>query len=257
VTSAKRPRGAAQTAPNAPKRPTPASEPPTRATKRPTPTEKRTTQAAKRPTRAEKQIQTRVQLIDAAAGVFARRGFQAATVEEIAEHAGYSHGAVYSNFSGKEELFLAVFERYMSQRIEEVARASEVEGTFPERARAAADQWMARFGEDHETFLLHLEFMIHAARNPELSRQLGERMAVLRLEVERRIAERAAETEIPLPLPPAELALVLRALGIGLAVEALNAPGEVNTRLYGDFVELLADVLENNWGTIPAPTPRE
>jgi AcrR family transcriptional regulator len=200
--------------------------------------------SVKRPTRAEKQIQTRAQLIDAAARVFARRGFQAATVEEIAEHAGYSHGAVYSNFAGKEELFLAVFEQYMSQRIEEVAQASEVEGTFPERARAAADQWMARFGEDRETFLLHLEFMIHAARNPKLSKQLGERMAMLRLEVERRIAARAAEAAIPLPLPADELALILRALGIGLAVEALNAPGEFGTRLYGDFVALIAGVLE-------------
>jgi AcrR family transcriptional regulator len=230
VTSAKRPTGTAKTTTSAPKRATRTGEPPTR--------------TAKRPTRAEKQVQTRAQLIDAAARVFARRGFQTATVEEIAEQAGYSHGAVYSNFAGKEELFLAVFEQYMSRRIEEVAQASAGEGTFPERARAAADQWMARFGEDRETFLLHLEFMIHAARNPKLSRQLGERMAVLRLEVERRIAQRAADTEIPLPLPAADLALILRALGIGLAVEALNAPGEVNTRLYGDFVALIAGVLE-------------
>jgi AcrR family transcriptional regulator len=200
----------------------------------------------KRPTRAEKQAQTRAQLIDAAARVFARRGFQAATVEEIAEHAGYSHGAVYSNFAGKEELFLAVFERYMSQRIDEVARASEVGGSFSDRARAAANQWMRRFGEDRETFLLHLEFMIHAARNPELSEQLGQRMALLRHEVERRIAERSAQTGIPLPLPPADIALVVRALGIGLAVEALNAPGEVDTRLYGDFVALVAKLLEGD-----------
>jgi AcrR family transcriptional regulator len=211
-------------------------------------TTERATGAAKRATRAEKQVRTRAQLIEAAAQVFARRGFQAATVEEIAERAGYSHGAVYSNFAGKEELFLAVFERYMSERIAEVARASEVEGAFPRRARAAADQWMARFGEDRETFLLHLEFMIHAARNPRLSRQLGERMAMLRLEVEQRIERRAAETEIALPLPAAQLALVVRALGIGLAVEALNAPGEVDTRVYGDFVELLASVLEGARG---------
>jgi hypothetical protein len=145
----------------------------------------------------------------------------------------------------------------MSRRIEEVAQASEVEGTFPQRARAAADQWMARFGEDRETFLLHLELMIHAARNPKLSRQLGERMAVLRLEVERRIARRAADTEIPLPLPAADLALILRALGIGLAVEALNAPGEVNTSLYGDFVALIAGVLEASQGAAAAPTPRD
>jgi AcrR family transcriptional regulator len=199
---------------------------------------------AQRPTRAEQQTRTRAQLIRAATGVFARRGFQAATVEEIAEEAGYSHGAVYSNFAGKEELFLAVFEQYMAQRIEEVADATEIEGSFAERARAAADQWMQRFSEDRDTFLLHLEFMIHAARNPHLSKQLGQRMATLRLEIERHIAEREAETETALPLPAADLALILRALGIGLAVEALNQPGAINTRLYGDFIALVVAQIE-------------
>lgn len=180
--------------------------------------------------------------------MFARQGFQAATVEEIAEEAGYSHGAVYSNFAGKEELFLAVFERYMTQRIDEVARATEIEGSFAERARAAADQWMQRFTEDRATFLLHLEFMIHAARNPRLGKQLGQRMAALRLEIERRIGDREAETQSTLPLPAADLALIMRALGIGLAVEALNQPGETNTRLYGDFVALIAHLLETAAG---------
>jgi AcrR family transcriptional regulator len=196
-------------------------------------------------TRAEKQAQTRAQLIQAAADVFARRGFQATTVEEIAERAGYSHGAVYSNFAGKEELFLAVFERYMTQRIEETAAASEIEGTFPERSRAAADLWMQRFSEDRPTFLLHLEFMIHAARNPHLSKQLGQRMATLRSEIERQLIDREAETSRPLPLPAADIALIVRALGIGLAIEALNQPGEINTRLYGDFVALIASLLES------------
>jgi AcrR family transcriptional regulator len=195
-------------------------------------------------TRAAKQEQTRAQLIDAAASVFARRGFQAATIEEIAEEAGYSHGAVYSNFAGKEDLFLAVFEQYMSERVQEVARAARIEGSFAERARAGADQWMQRFAGDRDTFLLHLEFMIHAARNPHLSEQLGQRMAALRLEIERQLSSREALSDSALPLPAADLALVLRALGIGLAVEALNQPGEVDTRLYGDFVALVAGLLD-------------
>jgi AcrR family transcriptional regulator len=199
-------------------------------------------------TRAERQAQTREQLIQAAAGVFARQGFQAATVEEIAEVAGYSHGAVYSNFAGKEDLFLAVFESYMTQRIVEVARATQIEGSFAERARAAADQWMQRFVEDRATFLLHLEFMIHAARNPHLSEQLGKRMAALRLDIERRLIDREAETKTPLPLPAADIALIVRALGIGLAVEALNQPGEIDTSLYGDFVALIANLLETTAG---------
>lgn len=197
-----------------------------------------------RSTRAEKQAQTRTQLLQAAAQVFARRGFQGATVEEIAEQAGYSHGAVYSNFGGKEDLFLAVFEKYMAQRVQEVADATEIQGSFAERARAGADQWMARFSEDRATFLLHLEFMIHAARNPHLSKRLGERMSALRLEIERYLTGRQQDMQTPLPLPAADLALILRALGIGLAVEALNQPGEVNTRLYGDFVALMANLLE-------------
>jgi AcrR family transcriptional regulator len=202
------------------------------------------TQPARRTTRAEKQAQTRAQLLDTAAWVFARRGFAAATVEEIAEGAGYSHGAVYSNFASKEELFLAVFERYMELRVQEVTQASDAgESTFAERARAGADQWMRRFGEDRETFLLHLEFMIHAARDPQLSRRLGERMAALRLDIEQRIAEQAATRDAALPLSPAQLALIVRALGIGLAVEALNAPGEVDAGLYGEFVALLAGLL--------------
>lgn len=196
-------------------------------------------------TRAEKQVQTRAQLIQAAADVFALRGFQAATVEEIADRAGYSHGAVYSNFAGKEDLFLAVFERYMTQRIEETAEASEIEDTFPERARAAADRWMQRFSEDRPTFLLHLEFMIHAARYPHLSQQLGRRMAALRLEIERQLVDREAATNTPLPLPAADIALIVRALGIGLAVEALNQPDGIDTRLYGKFVALIASMLES------------
>jgi AcrR family transcriptional regulator len=208
--------------------------------------------APRRFTRAEHQARTRAQLIQAAASVFARRGFQAATVEEIAEQAGYSHGAVYSNFAGKEELFLAVFEQYMTQRIDEVAHATELEGSFAEHARAAADQWMQRFTEDRATFLLHLEFMIHAARNPHLSKQLGQRMAALRLEIERRLSDREAATNTALPFPPADLALIVRALGIGLAVEALNQPGEINTRLYGDFVALMANLLDTTTDT-PSP----
>lgn len=197
-----------------------------------------------RPTRADTQAETRARLVQAAATVFARRGFQAARVEEIAELAGYSHGALYSNFAGKEDLFLAVFEDYMSRRIEETARATAAEGTLAERARAGADQWMARFGSDRDTFLLHLEFIIHAARNPDLSARLGERMAMLRLEIERQIATLETDGARSLPLPAGQLALILRALGIGLAVEALNAPEPVDPRLYGDFVALVAAQLE-------------
>lgn len=60
----------------------------------------------RRLTREESQAQTRGRLLDAARTVFAGRGYHGASVEEIAEEAGYSKGAVYSNFESKEEIFL-------------------------------------------------------------------------------------------------------------------------------------------------------
>ncbi|MGC7194485.1 helix-turn-helix domain-containing protein, partial [Mycobacteroides abscessus subsp. abscessus] len=59
----------------------------------------------KRLSRAEKRVQTRQRLLDAAAETFARKGFATASLDEIAEAAGFSIGAVYSNFASKDDLF--------------------------------------------------------------------------------------------------------------------------------------------------------
>lgn len=201
-----------------------------------------------RSSRAAKQAATREGLLDAAATVFAQRGYEAAGIEQIAELAGYSHGAVYSNFKGKEELFLAVFERYMSERVRELSLLLQAPGSFAERTRAAADQWMERFQKDPDTFLLHLEFMIHAARNPGSSAPLGERMAAVRHEIGQRIDAEQASTGLDLPMPAKDLALIFRALGIGLAVEALNQPERIDPRLYGDFVALVSARLQETAG---------
>ncbi|HET9163368.1 MAG TPA: TetR family transcriptional regulator [Solirubrobacterales bacterium] len=200
----------------------------------------------KRETRAEKQARTRAQLIATAAKVFARRGYSGASVEEIAEEAGYSHGAVYSNFEGKADLFLAVFEEYMAERVRELA---ETQAALPEdapleaRARALADQWMDRFARDRESVVLHMEFIAHADRDPELAGRFGARSAAMREAVSRYISHYEEEAGVELPLPSDELAVVLRALGIGLAVESLVSPEAVRHDLYGDFVEQLVGLM--------------
>jgi AcrR family transcriptional regulator len=158
-------------------------------------------------------------LIATAATVFARRGYRGASVEEIAEEAGYSHGAVYSNLDGKADLFLAVFEDYM------------------------ADQWMDRLARDRESFLLHIEFIAQAGRDPDLAKRFGDRSMAMREAVSRYISQYQEEAGVELALPADDLALVLRALAIGLAVESLVDPDTVRPGLYGDFVELLVALL--------------
>ncbi len=203
-------------------------------------------ETARRETRAEKQVRTRAELITTAASVFAERGYEGASVEQIAERAGYSHGAVYSNFAGKSDLFLAVFEQYMADRAQELAATQagiDDEAPLEARARALADQWMERFADDRESFLLHLEFLAASRREPELAKRFGSRSASMRETIAAFIAHHQKEEEVEAPLPPADLALVLRALGIGLAIEALVSPEAVRDDLYGDFVELLVSML--------------
>lgn len=203
------------------------------------------TRKRKRPTRAEKQQRTRRELIAAAARVFATHGYAASSIEEIAEEAGYSHGAVYSNFAGKEDLFLAVYEEYVARRAEEITRASsELEGPFASRAKAVADQWMRQAAEDRNGFLLQLELILQASRNRRFGERLALRKSAVRLAIERHLEAHEQGKQAKLPLPPAELAAVLHALGNGLALEALHDPEAVPAELYGRFVSLLVAQLE-------------
>ena len=200
----------------------------------------------KRETRAEKQARTRAELTAAAAIVFARRGYKGASVEEIAEEAGYSHGAVYSNFASKADLFLAVLEEYMAERVRELAEtqvALPADASIEARARALADQWMDRLERDPDSVLLHMEFIAHAGRDAELAGRFGDRSAAMREAVSRYIATYAEEAGARLPISADDLALALRALGIGLAVESLVSPDAVRRDLYGDVVELLVALI--------------
>ena len=186
-------------------------------------------------TRQERQAATRERLIEAATRVFARRGYLSASVEEIADEAGFSHGAVYSNFSGKEDLFLAAYAERIVRRQGEILAAHHRAATPAEQARAAADGWMERVRSDPEYFLLFLEFVLHAARNPDVGRRFAKQTSTTRRTIEALLEQRADET----PIAPDRMALAIRALGLGLAIEHVLDTSEVPPDLYGEVVGLL------------------
>jgi AcrR family transcriptional regulator len=74
-------------------------------------------------TRARRREMTKRHLMDAAAVVFARDGFHGASLDDVAATAGFTKGAVYSNFAGKEDLFLAVFEERFAREQSEMQQA--------------------------------------------------------------------------------------------------------------------------------------
>ncbi len=193
----------------------------------------------RRSRREERKEETRAELIAAAAKVFAERGFHAASLDQIAAEAGYTTGAIYGHFSGKDDLFLGVAEEYAATRARELGEIhDEFQGApLPKRTRAYADHWMARFRRDPHYMVLSLEFLVHAWRNPELREKFGPRAGALRLTVARLIEQAADEEGVELPLPVEDLAAVLRELGVGLALAKLTDPDAFRDELFGDFVE--------------------
>ncbi|HEY2537480.1 MAG TPA: TetR/AcrR family transcriptional regulator [Solirubrobacteraceae bacterium] len=196
-------------------------------------------------TRAESQAQTREDLLAAAARAFSRRGYERASVAEIADDAGYSHGAVYSNFEGKEDLFLALYERWVAQRVEAIDLAWTEAGTLAERARAAADEWLQRLADDPAPFLLRLELTVRAVYDHSLRKELATRVGAVPLAIAR-VMEGADEgpAASALPLPPEEVATAFQALSLGLALETLANPDAVRPGLGGDLATLLTRALE-------------
>jgi AcrR family transcriptional regulator len=118
--------------------------------------------------------QTRNHLLAAAAQVFSERGFHGASLDQVAAVAGFSKGAVYSNFESKEDLFLALFKAISEKEIE--ALHATVQGSeVPPEARLS--DFIALIREDAaragETFgLLYQEFWLYAVRNPKAREQL-------------------------------------------------------------------------------------
>src|SRR5689334_22547837 len=97
---------------------------------------------AGRMTREQSRAHTRERVLTAARSVFANRGFHGASVEEIASEAGFSTGALYSNFDGKEDLFLVLMEREIEEHAREIEEAVRSSTTVAERAAGGARVWM-------------------------------------------------------------------------------------------------------------------
>ena len=120
--------------------------------------------AGQRLTRAESKARTRERLLDAAARTFARKGYAGASVEEIAQSAGYSIGALYSNFGGKQELFLELMSGRASRR---QAMVAEILQADDDPAEAIARLLERTGSPDPDLMALRAEFWLYAVRNPE------------------------------------------------------------------------------------------
>lgn len=183
--------------------------------------------------------ETRRRLLEAAERVFARRGFHAASVEEIAENAGFSTGAVYSNFAGKEELFLALFEEHTNRRIRDVEKVAAAGASREAQSRQAELQFKAFTEEEPDWPLLFYEFWAYAVRDPRLRTRWAEGRRRLRSAIAAALQEAARARGVELPVPAEHLAIAVNALANGAATERLADPDAVPDDLFPETLALL------------------
>ncbi len=127
-----------------------------------------------RESRGERSARIREELIVAAARVFRRDGYHGASLDRVSAQAGYTKGAVYSNFAGKDDLFFAVYDRQISRRFKQLAAALKAGGIH-----GATRHYMELIGDDPEWSILLLEFIAHASRHPKLRAALAQRSEAL------------------------------------------------------------------------------
>src|SRR5438445_2150565 len=122
----------------------------------------------------KRRAMTRDHLLDAAAEVFAERGFHGATLDQVADAAGFSKGAVYSNFASKEDLFFALIERQGESILRDYAEVAE-----PRDVAALADVYLRRDADLTKEWALVTEFDLYALRKPDVRARLVEFSRVL------------------------------------------------------------------------------
>jgi len=204
-------------------------------------------------TRAEQTERNRALLLAAARKVFLERGYHGASVDQIADAAGFSTGVVYSQFGGKADLFLALLEARIAERAADNLQAV---------ADLAGDQGLAQLIEhaasvdraEPEWGLLVIEFRVHAARDAELGQRYAAAHQRTLAGLERAVAGLYRRAGEPPPLPPAELARLLAAVGAGIRLEQAAEPGSSSAMR---LPELPARLIERRSGRSGAPAPRE
>jgi len=174
--------------------------------------------------RQEQRQLTRAQLLDAAERVFAREGLRGASVEAIAAEAGYSHGAIYSNFDGKEDLFLVLVEERIDTRLARVYQAADAELSRGGEPLEAARRFVAMLQQEREAYLLLVDFWNQAVRDPTAAAKFAERHARLRALIGRIVEGVVRDAGLELALPREHVATALIALVNGFTIEHLADP---------------------------------
>lgn len=185
-------------------------------------------------TRKEMHAQTRGRLVDTAQRLFLSDGYNVTSLEKVAAEAGYSKGAVYSNFATKYELGLVVLDRVRSERAESLV-AAITDAVGLDAKLAAFDVWAEQTLGDEGWTVLEVEFATSSRHISGVRDELATRRQTLTAVLAAAITHQSNELDLQLQIAAEDLAVRLMALGIGLGVQRAFDPA-LPARALGDLV---------------------
>lgn len=191
-------------------------------------------------TRAERQARTRELLVETARTLFLRDGYAATPLDRVALEAGFSKGAVYSNFTSKEELCLAVLDQMHTRQIEEVVATFSTDTTLEHRLDAFTTWAHEHLGQPRWT-ALEVEFASVARQSPYVAAELATRHRTIRAGIAALIESVRAETGVEVLMDPEQAAVVLLSIGIGLGAQRSLDPG-IDVNVFADTMRRLVGI---------------
>ena len=201
---------------------------------------------ARRLRQGERTQATRTALLASAERIFARDGFEAARIEDIALDAGRTRGAFYANFDGKAEIFIELRSiTFRRLRSEVSALLANVRGKKARERRVAL--YLLEQIHDSQSLLLQLEFKLFAIRHPEMREELAKRH--IDAQTPDKTEEIAEELRVDenAPLEQLRRGLAIEALLEGFAVSALFSPEVMDREVLAQTIPPLASILLSDW----------
>ncbi|QKT12601.1 TetR/AcrR family transcriptional regulator [Rhodococcus sp. W8901] len=188
-------------------------------------------------TRSESQARTRAELLSTARDLFLTDGYAATSLEKVAETAGYSKGAVYSNFRGKKELCLEVLDLIHSTKFAEVAALLAADGEL-DTTLARFQDWAERTLGDVDWTILEFEFIAASRHDPEVRAALASTLGMAHGMVLALLNSLTETTGVTLPIPPDDAARSVLSLGVGLGIQRAIDP-TISARIVTDNLRAL------------------
>lgn len=178
--------------------------------------------------RSARRAATRARLLEAAARVYAERGFAGATLDDVAGEAGLTKGAVYDHFGSKDNLLVALIEEYLAAEVAEQVALFDRDETTWKRPFSGSDRWMEELDETPEAFRLLVEFWLAASRDERLRERVAGGFEALRQMFSGFVSESAADAGVDVS-PGAWHHVANVALGLSLGLGMVRAADRDST----------------------------